>query len=238
MQTTHKYGLKKPEANDFYNIEDFNENADLIEAALMAHDESLLKKAPAGYGLGGSGYTELTSETDLNRIWEAGWYYWNDAPQNGPCSPIGTPLTYCCMRVDSVNHYGVTQTIFRLQDPNAVQTRQLYAFTPMTDWEWVNPPMVINAEYRTTERYLGKPVYVKLVNIPALGNKAQVTAPHGISDIEYCISVSGATSDGYNLLGHVDVTAAFCGKSQVAIKSSADLTSASANVLLKYTKTT
>lgn len=30
-------------------------------------------------------------------------------------------------------------------------------------WEWVNPPMQLGVEYRTTERYLGKPVYVKAV---------------------------------------------------------------------------
>lgn len=29
--------------------------------------------------------------------------------------------------------------------------------------EWVNPPMQLGVEYRTTERYLGKPVYVKAV---------------------------------------------------------------------------
>lgn len=32
-------------------------------------------------------------------------------------------------------------------------------------FEWVNPPMALGIEYRTTERYLGKPVYVKLVNL-------------------------------------------------------------------------
>lgn len=30
--------------------------------------------------------------------------------------------------------------------------------------EWVNPPMNFGVEYRTTERYMGKPVYVKVVN--------------------------------------------------------------------------
>lgn len=33
--------------------------------------------------------------------------------------------------------------------------------------EWINPPMDLNTEYRTTERYMGKPVYKKLV---ALGS--------------------------------------------------------------------
>ena len=41
MNETEKYKLKKPEQNDFYNVEDFNHNADTIDAALMAHDESL-----------------------------------------------------------------------------------------------------------------------------------------------------------------------------------------------------
>ena len=31
-------------------------------------------------------------------------------------------------------------------------------------WEWVNPPMQLGVEYRTTERFLGKPVYVKVVD--------------------------------------------------------------------------
>ena len=34
MQTTDNYGLKKPEASDFYNVEDFNENMDKIDAAI------------------------------------------------------------------------------------------------------------------------------------------------------------------------------------------------------------
>lgn len=29
--------------------------------------------------------------------------------------------------------------------------------------EWSNPPMLLDVEYRTTKRYLGKPVYVKIV---------------------------------------------------------------------------
>lgn len=29
--------------------------------------------------------------------------------------------------------------------------------------EWFNPPLLLGVEYRTTERYLGKPVYVKVI---------------------------------------------------------------------------
>ena len=30
--------------------------------------------------------------------------------------------------------------------------------------EWFNPPMLLGVEYRTTERYLGKPVYAMIIN--------------------------------------------------------------------------
>ena len=39
-------------------------------------------------------------------------------------------------------------------------------------WEWVNPRLDIGVEYRTVERYLGKPVYCKAINCGAFsGNK-------------------------------------------------------------------
>jgi hypothetical protein len=34
MKYTPNYGLKKPEQDDFYNVEDFNENADIIDEKL------------------------------------------------------------------------------------------------------------------------------------------------------------------------------------------------------------
>lgn len=34
--------------------------------------------------------------------------------------------------------------------------------------EYQNPPMLLGVEYRTTERYLGKPVYKKLIEFPSL----------------------------------------------------------------------
>ena len=47
--------------------------------------------------------------------------------------------------------------------------------------EWVNPPMQLGVEYRTTERWKGKPVYVKAVDIGALSGavNANITLVHG-----------------------------------------------------------
>ena len=38
---TQNYNLKKPAEEDFYNVKDFNDNADIIDEALKAHDDAL-----------------------------------------------------------------------------------------------------------------------------------------------------------------------------------------------------
>ena len=76
------------------------------------------------------------------------------------------------MRVDSVDDTATTaQTIYFIKSNIAnagdqcVIQRMGFDLTSnvWNPWEWGNPPMQLGTEYRTTERYLGKPVYVKLV---------------------------------------------------------------------------
>lgn len=46
---TPNYNLKKPAEEDFYNVKDFNDNADIIDQALKAHDDALAtKETPQG----------------------------------------------------------------------------------------------------------------------------------------------------------------------------------------------
>ena len=54
--------------------------------------------------------------------------------------------------------------------------------------EWINPPMQANTEYRTTERYLGKPVYVKVWDAGYVERGAQSLA-HNISGITDAIGI-------------------------------------------------
>ena len=41
MKYTPNYGLKKPEQDDFYNVEDFNENADIIDEKLKEIEDGI-----------------------------------------------------------------------------------------------------------------------------------------------------------------------------------------------------
>jgi parallel beta-helix repeat protein len=68
MKYTENYNLKKPEAEDFYNVEDFNDNADIIDGKLKnlkdnleshkAESASHVKPARIVVGTSTSGWTE------------------------------------------------------------------------------------------------------------------------------------------------------------------------------------
>lgn len=128
---------------------------------------------------------------------------------------------------------GTTNGLWRMLKDNGV-------WRPV---EWSNPPMELDVEYRTTERYLGQPVYVKLVNcgtIPAQGtHKDLVFSP----DAEDIVSVSayspmrGTTFPRYDANG---IRCSVMGSVTTVViwnysESSLDTT---VYALIKYTKTT
>ena len=56
------------------------------------------------------------------------------------------------------------------------------------EWEWVNPPMALGVEYRTTERYMGKPVYAKCVNYGYI-TAGEHSIAHGIESIDEVVGL-------------------------------------------------
>lgn len=68
--------------------------------------------------------------------------------------------------------------------------------------EWINPPMQLGVEYRTTERYLGKPVYVKTINMGNLpGNAVKMASFQSNNVVDKIVSVTGqcTTDSGVNV---------------------------------------
>lgn len=65
--------------------------------------------------------------------------------------------------------------------------------------EWINPPMVVGTEYRTTERFNGKPIYTALVQkvVTSYANARVFAPPNGIVDL--VLGWNGFTSTGYTL---------------------------------------
>jgi hypothetical protein len=110
------------------------------------------------------------------------------------------------------------------------------------EWEWVNPPMIDGYEYRTTERYMGKPVYKKLISFGALPNATTSSVSTGVpaSKIKSCI---GTVYDGSNIehfplvsSGSIVGTTWVNEYGNLYIKTTVDRTASSAYFIVEYIK--
>ena len=182
----------------------------------------------------------LTEADDVNAISESGWYAW-DSPHT-PKNAIN--LAYSTiMRVDAQNAVVNVKTIYGVAENllgAAIVARNMTYGSHISDWEYENPPMTFGVEYRTTERCLGKPVYVKTVDFGALPNASYKFV--GIENGASIIRVSGLASNGKTIPGSIGASQreqVLCMGSgnSVEIITYADASSLTATVTAWYTKT-
>ena len=110
--------------------------------------------------------------------------------------------------------------------------------------EWLNPPMVIDTEYRTTERWNGKAVYTSLTKISGLPNGAYGSYTLVATDCDNMIGhhVAYERSDGATFLELPEAGQIYYGSYGspyiVFGNTQSDLSNMTAYVTLYYTKTT
>lgn len=183
--------------------------------------------APGGYGLGATGI-RLNSWNDAKAN---GFYYSDgDAPTSawwqGFC--VVTNPTSCVVHAYQLSTGGITYECRR------EYTTEL-GWSP---WEWSNPPMSIGIEYRTTERYRGKPVYVKVVDYGEVPTSGWKSVDHGISNIGSCISCFAELGPGGPGNQTGAITACYANQTKIWIQTTTHDAGHYAYVTLKYTKTT
>lgn len=191
--------------------------------------DKLNAKAPGGYGLGENCiYVETIDEITKNG------YYQFDA---SAATEIGR---FECHAVVNGTTIHLTCWI------NGYILHRTKSGGVWGEWEWENPPMMPSAEYRTTERYEGKPVYAKLIYFGSLPKETYTTVNPNIKNGESIIHCAVTTSIG-NLLPYLDRAASqqnyqmyvrVAGIDGVTIYGQHDYSGLTATVLLKYTKTT
>lgn len=111
--------------------------------------------------------------------------------------------------------------------------------------DWLSPPMKLGVEYRTAERYNGKPVYMKLVDCGAGPNNTRKTVSANTQNVETPISCTGNLGIGTipyewfagDVSGAQAITCTFSGQ-EINIAATVDYSSWTVFVMLKYTKTT
>ena len=201
---------------------------------------ALSNKAPAGFGLGGQS-KELTSGDDLNTIWENGWYRWgSSSPQNAPdMAPGNGESRYIFARVTNYDAQNVLQEYWSLNQGAQNQARRICRNGVWGPLEWINPPMQIGVEYRTTERYNSKPVYKKAINTGALSAGTSKSVAHGVQNIGLRLSaLYGLNNGGDNLVSNPGITGILVDGSNITITTAAGFSTSNSWVVIAYTKTT
>ena len=169
--------------------------------------------APAGYGLGESTPTLISNCNIVGN----GWYRVDASTANIP--DVG--LTSGVLRIDEATGSLVYQSLYFYASGKVHKMERVYSSGTWYPWEWVNPPMQLGVEYRTTERYQGKPVYVKFVDCGALPNSASKSISISDDTTVRCFDIVTGT----NSSGMVLPTACFRGLSldrEVAITANSN----------------
>ena len=161
-----KYDPSTDGAQTFNIQKALNDNWDKLDDAVKEILITLANKAPNGYGLGGEvvdAPKDSEGWPDANMITATGFYRaFRNLPYGG--WNYVTHLQYGSTNALQFSAYASGETYALREKIQSV----------WGDWEYINPAMRAGIEYRTTERYLDKPVYVKVVdcgNCPESGHK-------------------------------------------------------------------
>ena len=202
-----------------------------------------INAAPGGYGLGED--ATIPEGRSANNITASGFYYCDkDTPNSND---------WLILHIQRNDGYAVQFGRTYNQGsgwPIATRVRNVSISNAWQPWEWVNPPMILDTEYRTTERYLGKPVYVKTVQAFSSLTGSDVTdvCEVPVDNADKCISCTGETAENWslpsNVIGggsnHIYIGAQVFDANVIKILARTDRSdwTSAIRVTIKYTKTT
>lgn len=193
---------------------------------------ALAGKAPAGYGLGGN--ASACPNSDCNQAVYSGWYTVSGS------STANGPGENGVMLVSRRNSSCIWQYHFSYSANPSVRRRTCISDV-WSQWEWVNPPMEVGVEYRTTERWNGKAVYTKCCPLGNLPNATQKTVGALVDDnIGMLVNADVVVcSDAWSYINHPSVTCYVAneyGSRYAVLTTNTDMSAYTAYLLLKYTK--
>ena len=203
--------------------------------------------APAGFGLGG----ECVEVLDWNTATKNGFYSDTNGEERKHSPFLG--MAAWGYTVAMKNDDAITQVAFTYATPNwnhalVQKIRHFKGAVGWIEWEWVNPPMEVGIEYRTTERWMGKHVYTRLIDFEALPNNSEKSATFYMDSKYTIVSIDGVVRgeglDEYGMVKEFDIhdcpyvedVAVLQLNNKITIKTNGDATKYNAKIVLKYTK--
>lgn len=172
----------------------------------LANDYSIInaleKKAPNGFGLG----SDPSPFSDANDCIINGWYkdasgQAKNAPWNYSHIFVTTYQSNLYIRQDAyitggTNSCPLVTHAVRIKHPNFLEENDFWG-----PWEYESGiPMQLGVEYRTTERYLGKPVYCQVIDCGVITTDTQKIVDKSIPvlDVLSCEGIIHTNSNGHN----------------------------------------
>jgi len=193
--------------------------------------------APSGHGLGSTSWINTSEDIDTVKL--TGVYSFQ-SENTSPNKPFDMGELIAINRTDNVgtqiaidDQYGDTRMQIRKRSGGTWQA-----------WEHINPPLTPGVEYRTPERYNGKPVYAKLVNFGAMPAETNKNVAHATSVDQTIISLQGCLSNGVPFsTGYHHCRSTPTGKFwvdattwSIRILTESDMSAVTATVFVKYIK--
>lgn len=158
---------------------------------LIPRKEAMEKLAPSGFGLGVDGVP--VPENDLNSAVKNGWYSITTGCRN-------SPVSYGICLVLARENQNITQIVKSADDNSgSILIRHKQSNIWESEWSWLNPPMKLGVEYKTTEKWQGNPVYTKMVYFGAVPKNSASKVAHGISGSFRVLRCFGSTDIGDNI---------------------------------------
>ena len=203
--------------------------AQSLSSAQQAQARGNINAAPDGYGLGAVWNVAPSRDADL--ITGSGFQM---AVLNTPTGNSWWGILSFVYDADSATQWAMPQNTAAYYGSVCKREKRAGTWTP---WEWVNPPLALGVEYRTTERYLGKPVYTTIVNFGAISAGTNTIA-HNLVSVEQMVGCELIDVSGY-VAGQPSTLFATANKSSVYIEATgSQYVGRKIYVRLRYTKST
>lgn len=214
--------------------ENVTNKPDTFPPSVHSHTAAEVGAAPSGFGLG---ETQGKVITDCNTAILTGFYACSSGTTN---TPNADAFKYAALFVEcrgttlyqTITYLGLSAKRYAKPDDNGAT----WTFYP---WEWINPPLTAGVEYRTTERYKGNPVYIKMVNFGTMPNTTAKSVSIGTNF--NVISIEGKTTNGNYMIPlsiHNGINSVYYNKSdgKLNVETKTDASKWSAEIVVKYTK--
>lgn len=170
-----------------------NVQYDNAKSKLSATDIQNAVDEIVGFGFGG--YAKGLANVSLNSVTKSGLYC---CDVNAGVTNLPSNVYACIVKVSPFynSNYVVQEAV--LLDGQNSKLRRVCHNGVWQPWEWENPKSEVGIEYRTTERFNGKPVYIKRLSCGVLKGGLNWIG-HGITNLREVVDFGGsAAKNGYS----------------------------------------